>query len=176
MTSPLYDPLRHNNWANAQLLAFLRRLDGSQMASTATGTYGSIISTLQHLLGAEGRYRFRLVGEHLAWSREPEETEDLAELTAMAGDLAAYWDALLEEEFDPDRVISWTSAASGAHTEVRAGMLIAQLLNHSNEHRSQICTVLTEIGVEPPELDGWSYGIVSGRFTEDPVVHTVPQY
>jgi uncharacterized damage-inducible protein DinB len=176
LTSPLFDPLRHNAWGTRQLLAFCRRLDPSQLDATATGTYGSILATLQHLIGAEHRYRKRLAGEPAAWAREPEETDDLAELTSMAEDMAAYWDSLLKSDFDPDRVIAWTSADSGAHTEVAAGMLIAQLLNHGNEHRSQVCTVLTEIGVEPPELDGWSYGIVSGRFTEDPVVHTVPTY
>jgi uncharacterized damage-inducible protein DinB len=176
LTSALLDPLRHNAWATGQLLAFCRRLDPAQMEATATGTYGSIISTLQHLIDAESGYRKRLAGEPPAWPREPEETEDLGELTAMAEDMAAYWDELVASEFDPDRVISWTSARSGARTEVRAGMLIAQVLNHGNEHRSQVCTVLTEIGIEPPDLDGWSYGIVSGRFTEDPVVHTVPTY
>ena len=176
MTSPLFDPLRHNAWATRQLLAFCRGLDPSQLDATATGTYGSILATLQHLIGAEHRYRKRLAGEPGAWAREPEETDDLVELTSMAEDMAAYWDSVLEGDFDPDRVIAWTSADSGARTEVAAGMLIAQLLNHGNEHRSQVCTVLTEIGIEPPELDGWSYGIVSGRFTEDPVVHTVPTY
>jgi len=176
LTSPLFDPFRHNAWATRQLLAFCRLLDASQMEATATGTYGSILATLQHMIGAEGRYRFRLEGEQPGWARQPEETDDLDELSAMAEDMAAYWDSLIEGDFDPDRLISWTSADSGAHTEVAAGMLIAQLLNHSNEHRSQVCTVLTEIGIEPPDLDGWSYGIVSGRFTETPVVHTVPTY
>ena len=25
------------------------------------------------------------------------------------------------------------------------------------EHRSQVATILTQLGVEPPEMDGWTY-------------------
>ena len=60
--------------------------------------------------------------------------------------------------------------------EVRAGLLMAQTLNHGNEHRAHICTILGALGLEVPELDGWSWGLDTGRFTEDPVVHTIPQY
>jgi uncharacterized damage-inducible protein DinB len=47
-------------------------------------------------------------------------------------------------------------------------MLVAQALNHGNEHRAQIYTILTTIGVEPPDLDAWSYGLATGRFRETP--------
>lgn len=176
MSDGLLDPLRHNSWANRRLLAYLGHLDRSQLESTSPGTYGSILETLRHLIGAEGRYRTRLAGAPPNWPRTPEETDDLSELAGIVDDMAGYWESLVADGFDPERVISWTSQDSGAHTEVRAGMLIAQLLNHGNEHRAQICTIIGALGLDDPEIDGWAYGIDTGRFTEDPVVHTIAQY
>jgi len=34
---------------------------------------------------------------------------------------------------------------------------------HGTEHRSQVSTILTSIGVTPPWLDGWAYGQARGR-------------
>jgi uncharacterized damage-inducible protein DinB len=166
MANGLVDPLGHNSWATGKLLAFCGDLSPDQLRATSEGNYGSIVATLQHVIGAEGRYRYRLTGQEPDWSAKPEEVDDLGELTRMAEDNAAYWEQLASGDFDPDRVCSWTSAVSGAHTEAAAGMLVAQALNHGNEHRAQIFTILTTIGVEPPDLDGWSYGLATGRFRE----------
>jgi uncharacterized damage-inducible protein DinB len=169
MANALIDPLHHNSWANAQLFEFCRGLRDDQLRATADGTYGTILATLQHVVGAEGRYASRLAGRDWSWPTEPEETEDLGELARMADDLARFWRELGEGEFDPDRIVSFVSRSSGAEAEARAGILVAQALNHGNEHRSQIATILTTIGVEPPELDGWHYAIESGRFREGPL-------
>jgi uncharacterized damage-inducible protein DinB len=169
VSNPLGDPLRHNSWATLGLLTFCAQLDRDQRSTSAEGTYGSIISTLQHMLGAEARYLRRLTDGTPAWPSEPEDVEDLAELTMMSEDEARVWESLLAEEFDPERVIAWTSAVSGARTEAKAGILVAQTLNHGNEHRAQIFTIITTgLGMEPPDLDGWSYAVATGRFTEDP--------
>ncbi len=168
MSTGLVDPLRHNAWATEQLLTYCRGLSPEQLRATTEGTYGSILATLQHIIGAEGRYRSRLSGERPDWPSEPEATEDLDQLGRMADDMARFWEALAGGDFDPDRVISWISPRSGALTEVRAGLLVAQALNHGNEHRGQICTVLTTIGAEPPLLDGWSYGLATGGLRETP--------
>src|SRR5438309_314407 len=85
----LLDPLRHNSWATARLLEFCEGLPAEQLGATATGTYGTILSTLQHIVGAEGRYRLRLSDVDWDGSRKPEETEDLGELARMAGEVAA---------------------------------------------------------------------------------------
>jgi uncharacterized damage-inducible protein DinB len=168
MTEGLLDPLRHNDWATGRLLEFCRGLSPEQLQATSPGNYGTILATLQHLIGAESRYLFRLAGTDAGWPATPEETEDLGRLAGMVEDLAEMWEELLSHGFDPERIVTWTSAVSGAHTEAHAGILAAQNLNHGNEHRAQIYTILTTIGVEPPDLDGWSYAIATGRFREDP--------
>jgi len=36
-------------------------------------------------------------------------------------------------------------------------LLVVQALHHGNDHRTQICTVLSASGYEAPDLDVWSY-------------------
>jgi uncharacterized damage-inducible protein DinB len=31
------------------------------------------------------------------------------------------------------------------------------VINHATEHRAQIMVMLTQLGIQPPELDGWAY-------------------
>jgi uncharacterized damage-inducible protein DinB len=83
----------------------------------------------------------------------------------MNEDMASFWEELASSEFDPDRTIAGAERLDPSKKfEVKAGVLVAQVLNHGNEHRAQIYTVLTTLGIEPPELDGWHHGIATGRF------------
>ena len=38
-----------------------------------------------------------------------------------------------------------------------------QVVHHGTDHRSQICTALTHLGVEPPLIDAWDWGEATGR-------------
>jgi uncharacterized damage-inducible protein DinB len=42
-------------------------------------------------------------------------------------------------------------------------LFLLQAVNHGTEHRSQVATVLTQLGVEPPGMDGWTYFFESGH-------------
>jgi uncharacterized damage-inducible protein DinB len=44
---------------------------------------------------------------------------------------------------------------------VEPWVLMVQAINHADEHREQICSMLSALGVTPPDLDGWSYGEVT---------------
>jgi uncharacterized damage-inducible protein DinB len=43
------------------------------------------------------------------------------------------------------------------------GLRLAQVVHHGTDHRSQVCTGLATLGVEPPEIDLWAYGEATGR-------------
>jgi uncharacterized damage-inducible protein DinB len=45
---------------------------------------------------------------------------------------------------------------------------LAQALHHGTDHRSQICTTLTSLGVEPPGIDVWNFGVEVGRVVDVP--------
>ena len=46
------------------------------------------------------------------------------------------------------------------------GFRLAQALHHGTDHRSQICTAPTTLGVEPPHIDVWDFGMDTGRIVE----------
>jgi uncharacterized damage-inducible protein DinB len=46
-----------------------------------------------------------------------------------------------------------------------AGLLV-QVLNHATEHRTQIATIITHLGIEPPSMSGWRYMREMGQFHE----------
>ena len=46
--------------------------------------------------------------------------------------------------------------------DVALGVILAQVLDHGTDHRSQVSTIPTSIGVTPPRLDGWAYAQARG--------------
>lgn len=162
MNDGLIDAFRHNTWATRELLAVCRNLTETQLQATAVGTYGSIIETFRHFVSSEANYYVRLTGEEPSWDRHAEASPSLDELAARVDELDARWERFLAQPFDAERtfVIPWYD---GADYDVPAGVVLVQALHHGNEHRAQICTVLTSIGVTPPDLGVWDYAEATKR-------------
>ena len=51
----------------------------------------------------------------------------------------------------------------GSETHAPLGIRLAQVVHHGTDHRSQICTVLTTLGIEPPPIDVWDFADHDGR-------------
>src|SRR5688572_7329695 len=77
----LLETFRHNGWATRQLIASCRGLSEEQLTSPATGTYGGILATLNHLVRSDGSYLRRLAGSAPAWVMD-DESADLDQLEA----------------------------------------------------------------------------------------------
>ena len=57
-------------------------------------------------------------------------------------------------------MVGLTPSAHSADPAPRAVplvVLLTQAINHATEHRSQIMATLTQLGITPPDLDGWTY-------------------
>jgi uncharacterized damage-inducible protein DinB len=66
------------------------------------------------------------------------------------------------ESFDPDEdVVRHRDDGTDSHGP--RGVRLAQALQHGTDHRSQICTALTTLGIEPPEIDVWAWAAEEGR-------------
>lgn len=77
------------------------------------------------------------------------------------------WSSLLAKDRDPDSVtVEFDDDGTEAHAPM--GIRIAQALHHGTDHRSQICTALTRLGVEPPAIDVWDFGLQDGRVVRTP--------
>ncbi len=45
----------------------------------------------------------------------------------------------------------------GTLRDVPKTIILTQVINHATEHRAQIMVIMTQLGIEPPNLDSWSY-------------------
>ena len=108
MNGALLEAFRHNSWATRQLLAFCRDLSEEQLAASATGTYGSIRATFNHLVLSDGRYLRRLAGGAPAWVDRPDDGGH-DELAAWAEEAGQLWERLLAEPVDAEAYSSSTT-------------------------------------------------------------------
>lgn len=154
--------LRHNAMMNRQLLDACRRLSPEQLGATTAGTYGSIAATLVHIANAQEGYAARFLG-----TQRPERLPE---------DPFPGFEALTERFAHGDGQLEQAAAQAAQEHEVHvtgddppgtwrmpASLLLLQAVNHGTEHRSQVATILTQLGIEPPEMDGWTYFFASGQ-------------
>jgi uncharacterized damage-inducible protein DinB len=161
----LEDAFAHHVWATLTLIDTCLELSPEQLGSTAPGTYGSILDTMRHLVGADASYLFVTTG-----GRTPqidEDSMDLPELRAVMERHGPAWSELLAQDPDPG-VVLVRHRDDGSETHAPMSIRLAQVLHHGTDHRSQICTVLTTLGIEPPFIDVWDYGHLDGRVVEVP--------
>ena len=160
---------RHNTMMNGRLLEACRGLSPEQLAATATGTYGSVGATLVHVANGQVGYaaRFLRAERPAPLPEDPfpgfdalTERFDLgnANLEESAARVRAGEDHEIQvRDDDPPR--TWRMPAS---------LILLQAVNHGTEHRSQVATILTGIGIEPPEMDGWTYFLDAGLMVPVP--------
>ena len=153
--SDLDDAFAHHVWATLRLIDACSSLAPEQLASPVPGTYGSILDTLRHLVGSDDWYLFVITGG----TREliDEDVMDLAALRGAAQGHADAWAAVLAEGRDPQTLVV-AHRPDGSEGHAPLGIRLAQVLHHGTDHRSQICTGLTSLGREPPDIDVWAYG------------------
>jgi uncharacterized damage-inducible protein DinB len=144
----------HNLWANLRLLERCAGLTREQMDATLTGTYGSIRDTLQHIATAERSYLSRIsTGQPY---RRPKDAPPMT-VAEMTDSLRASGTGLIEwapkVRADETVQVDW----EGTPRDVPKTILLTQAINHATEHRSQVMAILTQLGIQPPELDSWNY-------------------
>jgi uncharacterized damage-inducible protein DinB len=157
------DAFSHHVWATLQLIDACLVLAPEQLGTVVPGTYGSILETMRHTVGADASYLFVVSGGRT--SAIDEDQMDLAELRATMEGHSAAWSAILADDPDPDAVLE-RHRDDGSETQAPVGIRLAQALHHGTDHRSQICTALTTLGVEPPFIDVWDFGLTDGRVVE----------
>ena len=163
--SPLTHAFDHHVWATLRVLDACDGLTDEQLRTPVPGTYGSILDTMRHLVGADCGYLF-------VTAREPdalidEDSMALPELRVVMERNGPMWIRFLDTDPDPDEMII-RHRDDGSETHAPIGIRLAQAIHHGTDHRSQICTVLTTLGIEPPFIDVWDFGESSGITTEIP--------
>ena len=144
----------HNRWANLRLVDAVAGVSDECLDAGCVGTAGTIRNTLMHVAGAEQRYVMRLsdraptYGERDGWPGAEALRKALDESGSLLIELA--------ESVPQDRVL--TTEYQGQTHQLPVTTVFVQAINHATEHRSQIATILTQQGVEPPDMSGWAFG------------------
>ncbi|MEO7818646.1 MAG: DinB family protein, partial [Actinomycetota bacterium] len=110
--------------------------------------------TLHHIFSAEERYASRFSStEPKKWLGEIEKPS----LTQLRNRAKASGNALCEaaRQAKAGKVIH--SVFDSKNWAINIEVLFVQVINHANEHRAQVMTTMTQIGVEPPDLSGWAW-------------------
>lgn len=153
-TDTLTTLFSHNLWANVRILEQCAELTNEQLDSTISGAFGSISDTLQHIVKSEQSYFHRIsTGQPLPRPEDapPLTVAELLESARTTGTGLIEWAPKVQAD-DIVR-IDW----DGTPVDVPKTILLTQAINHATEHRAQIMAILTQLGIEPPELSGWEY-------------------
>jgi uncharacterized damage-inducible protein DinB len=161
----LEDAFGHHVWATLRLLDVCLDLSPEQLDTAVPGTYGSILDTARHLVGADASYLFVTSAGRTA--AIDEDAMDLSELRAAMQRHQDGWSQLVGGDLDPD-VVLVRHRDDGSEAHAPMSIRLAQVLHHGTDHRSQICTALTTLGIEPPAIDVWDFGHQDGRVVEVP--------
>jgi len=142
----------HNNWANQKIIEACYALRDEQLdAEPHSVTKGNIRETLLHLVSSQAGYLSLLTLPVESRHYAPLQFADLQESARISGEGLL---ALAQGEQEPFE--SRLKTRDGFYTEPWVAML--QVINHATEHREQIKSMLSALGVTPPDIDGWDYG------------------
>ena len=160
----LADAFGHHTWATLVLLDACAGLTEEQLATTVPGTYGSLIGTLRHTVGADAGY-LELLAPGEVTKIDEEDALGITELRATMAACGEAWDRLAGRELDGTQEIT-RYRDDGSTSTAPLSIRIVQALHHGTDHRSQVCTALTSLGIEPPEIDVWAYAWKDDRLAE----------
>lgn len=156
--------LQQNAWANERILEACRALTAQQLELSIPGTYGKIQDVLTHLLAAEQRYIRALSGEA--------RPDMLSERNGFPG-----IDVLFDHaRWSGPRLIALARAIAPGETFDQSyqgkrfrsvkSVVLVQAVEHGTEHRAHSTVTMSFHGIQPPPLDGWTYGDHRGQIVE----------
>jgi uncharacterized damage-inducible protein DinB len=153
-TDTLTTLFSHHLWANLRLLEQCAELTEEQLAATIPGARGTIQETLQHIVTAERSYFSRISTgqryDHPAGA-PPMTIADMIESARMTGSGLIEWAAKVQP--DDTVQIDW----DGTPRSVPKTIILTQVINHATEHREQVKATMTQLGIDPPDLQSWAY-------------------
>jgi uncharacterized damage-inducible protein DinB len=151
----LHELFCYHKWATIQLIDYCLYQPPALLQEVVVGTDRSILHTLTHVVGTEQWYLELLSGEPAAMPIQRGEALELTDLRQRFQSHAGRWEALLKQLAQLDVVLpatEWRPAIAQGQD-----LLVMQAIQHGIDHRTQICTTLSVLGLEPPLIDGWFY-------------------
>lgn len=161
--------MEHHLWATKYLIEHCQTLSPEQLKLSTPGTYGAIVPTLTHIIAEDQRLLKRLTGE----SSEIEVVEDfeftLEELLDIWTSQSERW----RKAVDGIEDIDVTLPPRGPWPEVPHAqyLILLEAVQHGNDHRTHVCSVLGANDVELPFLCGWKFWQSTERVKRSEALH-----
>ena len=145
--------VRFHAWANDRILTTATDLSDEELRRSATLDHDSAFGTIRHLVDVDWSWREYCIGNDVGdtyvWDHGFE-LDDLPALHAfcleedarMRGYVSSLDNSALNE---PIRI--------GSDLTVPRWLLVAHVVNHGTQHRSELARYLTECGHSPGDLD-----------------------
>ena len=145
---------KYNHWANTRILNAASKLTLDQFLVSASFPHGGLRGTLTHILFAEWLWRNRWLGKSPSQYFKPDDFP-------IFDSLRSRW---LEEEKAlntfvenlTDRKLSGALQYKTTRGEIMENILwqmMAHVVNHGTQHRSEAAAILTELGQSPGDVD-----------------------
>lgn len=163
-TDDIRDLFAFDRWATDRVLAALDGVDDATWTATQVVDERGLGGILVHHLGASQRWRHGLAEDGV--ESRPEK-EPLPSPTGLIAAWQAEWTA----------VDAWLAGIDDAWLAredegVRFWQMLAHVVNHGTQHRSEAAAILTQAGRSPGDLDmidfwesraGWRDGVPPSR-------------
>jgi uncharacterized damage-inducible protein DinB len=165
MSSSLLDAaFAHHVWATLRVIDACLDLNPDELETNVPGTRGPILQTLRHVVGGDAEDLFILTGDR--GYQVDTERMSLPDARVIMERNGSAWAELISPSLDPDAVVQEVDETDGYQRWAPVGFRLAAVLDHGTDHRSQICTALTTLGVAPPRIDVYDFGLDTRRVTE----------
>jgi uncharacterized damage-inducible protein DinB len=165
MGGSLFDvAFAHTAWATLRVIDACQELSIEQLRTNVLGTRGPIVETLRHIVTGDAQDLFILTDDP-TFDVDFEDVS-LPELRVAMEGIGTGWSRFISGPIDPDAMVREVDSTDGYERTAPVAFRLAGTLEHGTDHRSQICTALTSLGIEPPAVDVMSYGAEVRRVIE----------
>ena len=145
---------KYNQWANTKILNTAANVTEAQFLAEAAFPHGGLRGTLVHTLFAEWIWRNRWQGESPTFRLKPDDFptfEPLRERWMQEEKLLMEFVERLSDE-RLNRVLHYKNT-KGIPFEQVLWKMMAHVVNHGTQHRSEAAALLTDFGCSPGDVD-----------------------
>ena len=150
MKNVLEKLIEHNNWANLKILQACSALSEDHLDATPQPGQWSIRQNLVHLVEAQQGYLSLLALPPEAREKISLSFDELETSVKSSGEGLV---ALVREDKERSEPVK-----SRKGHRIEPWVIMVQAMNHGAEHRKQIAGLMRALGVDPPDMDGWTFG------------------
>lgn len=148
MNRVLTDYIQYNEWANKQLIDFLRQHE-ALLEKGVNNSFPSLLSTLLHIWDAQSIWLNRLQGKAMTYfpSTKFEGTalEALQSLEQQSAAFVAFVQEIKPDNFEKN--CTYKTTTNEEHSQLVQEIML-HVMNHSTYHRGQLITICYQLGIK----------------------------